>query len=160
MIKLTAPAAREVATRYAVARNTADIEFRTSMDDAGRFTLQILRRKVNVKTGKLRDSMQYKLEKTSSGYCVKFVADAKAVSDGGYYVNHVDQGAVPHTIIARNKRCLHFFDRNGNERFVQAVYHPGYVGSKFSNRSVAEATRHADVLAKRYLQSISRKVSG
>jgi hypothetical protein len=159
MIKIQSNTAG-VAEKFLQVSREVEPEFEAVMNDMGEFTLQVLKRKVNYKTGKLRDSIQYKIERTSGGYQIKFTADATAKSDGSYYVNYVDQGTRPHVIRVRNAKALHFFDREGNERFAIQVYHPGYKGSHFSSKAAIEARRHADVVLKQLGGRISRRLAG
>jgi hypothetical protein len=161
MITLSAENAKTIADRYLSTAAYVDTAFRLVMDEAGKVTLKILQKNVNVQTGALRDSMKYQLERTSAGgYKVTFCATATAKSDGTYYVDYVDQGTRPHTIRVRNKVALHFFDRSGNEVFAQAVYHPGYKGSKFSEKSAAEASPMMEAIMLKLADNIRKKVTG
>lgn len=149
-----------VAARYASASSSVNTEFHAAMDDMGRFTVKLLQRKVPVKTGKLKESLGYKLEKTETGYKLTFSATAIAESDGAYYGHYVDQGTRPHKIVPKNATALHFFDKSGNERFAKMVYHPGAKASKFTNKSKPEAMQHAQVVLKQIARRVHREVKG
>jgi len=150
---------KAVADRYTEAAKTVDVQFRVTMDELGQYTVQALKQKVNVATGKLKDSISYSVEESVGGYKIKFTATAKAISDDSYYVDYVDRGTKPHQIRVRNKRALHFFDKEGTERYAQVVSHPGYKGSKFSEQAAQQTLGYIPALAQKFLETVAKTVT-
>lgn len=159
MISLSAPSAELTVKRYLSAAANIDYEMKTMMVDMGEFGLKTLKRNVPVKTGALRDSIKYELVKTDRGYQIKYTADAQTISNAAYYVDYVDQGTHPHTIIPRDKRALHFFDRNGNERFAQRVNHPGAKASRFSTRSLPDIKQHTTTASRSLAANLLKRMT-
>lgn len=160
VITLSAPSVKTVADRYATAAKSVDAQFKLTMDEAGKYALQIMKQKAPDKTGTLRNSMTYTVQRSGTGYTVKFNATAKAQSDGAFYVNFVDLGTRPHWIRVKNKRALHFFDKTGTERYAQIVYHPGAKAANFSDAAAQAAVKRMPVLSANLLSRISKVVNG
>jgi len=87
-------------------------------------TMQQMRLEVPIRTGFLRESIDYKL--TPKGFSVFSRAE---------YAKYVAKGTRPHEILPRNARALRWEGPLGNPIFARRVWHPGTMPNPFPERT-------------------------
>lgn len=103
---------------------------RRDMDDLGRRIVANARRRVNVRSGALRDSIGYRIIDGGDQLRLRIFATAP-------HARWVHDGTRPHEIRPRHARALRF-RTGGRVVFAQRVWHPGTRGTKFLAKAVEE----------------------
>lgn len=95
--------------------------------------VELAKRYVGVKSGRLRRKISYHVRKIPAGY------EITAVADTHYALLH-HEGTRPHIIRPESNRVMRFKSR-GRVIFAQRVFHPGTRPNKFLVRAMREAVR-------------------
>lgn len=95
------------------------------MDRLGQRVKANARERANVRTGRMRDSIDYRVTATGATVTTTVFANTP-------YARFVHEGTRPHAIYPKHARCLVFFwPKVGRTVFRKRVWHPGYAGNPF-----------------------------
>ncbi|MDE1673865.1 HK97 gp10 family phage protein [Nocardia gipuzkoensis] len=102
----------------------------TELDDLGRRIVFNAKRRVNVRSGELRDSIGHNVTADSSQARLRVFATAR-------HARWVHDGTRAHEIRPLNAKALRF-EVGGRVVFARRVWHPGYAGNPFLRDAATE----------------------
>jgi hypothetical protein len=109
-----------------------------------------LKQRVPVKTGNLKNSIRYELNRSSTG--------GDATFHSVFYGKTLDEGVSPFTINSRGQRPPLVFAMGNDKVFANTVKHPGIKARNFTietlEASEPEAGRQADAIAERIFKAV------
>lgn len=114
----------------------------------GRRLAKAIKNKAPVDTGRLRDSIKSKLDRTSK---YTFTVNIGPTGKGRFYAHLVEFGSAPHVIKSKRKRVL----SNGQEIFGKIVKHPGTAAQPFMRPALDES---ADDVIKHVSKNLGRGI--
>jgi len=121
--------------------------------DVGPLLANSVRGGAPVRTGRLRDSIQYAMENGGEGGALGI--QLRIISYGVPYAGAVVFGAEPHPIQARAAKTLHFF-WHGREMFPTRVSHPGNQPNRFPEEAY---TNMRDFMLSRMLYYLEQQIT-